>query len=103
MKKSDSNQVNQSSASPSALSYNSGAFAALHTTLTRDSVIADTGASSHTFNDAKWFTELKPLDNVYEMSSANGGTLSATQAGSVSLRLCTSTGVVNTLNLFNVK
>ena len=37
------------------------------------------------------------------MSSANGGTLSVTQAGTVSLRLCTSTGVVNTLNLFNVK
>lgn len=104
-KKSDSNsnQGNQSTASPSALSYNSGASAALHTTLTRDSVIADTGASSHTFNDIKWFTELKPLDDIYEMSSANGGTLSATYTGSVTLRLCTSSGVVNTLNLFNVK
>ena len=71
--------------------------------LTRDTVIADSGASAHAFNDLKWFSTINNLTTSYEMSSANGGTLSATQAGTVVLQLYTSKGIVNILNLHNVK
>jgi hypothetical protein len=41
--------------------------------LTRDDIINDSGASAHTFNDLKWFSELVPLSTKLTFASANRG------------------------------
>lgn len=55
--------------------------------LNKDSIILDSGASAHTFNDMKWFKTLRNLDTPMHFASACGGEINTTQVGIVSFDL----------------
>ncbi len=40
--------------------------------LTRDSVIGDSGALYHSFNNLKWFKSIWPFDELYRAFNVNG-------------------------------
>ena len=93
-------------ANPAALGFNSGlgrhagntdtrgvvgatiqkeVLAAAHSgLLTRDSIVGDSGASAHTFNDLKWFSTIIQMAKPYQAEGA-GGTIESTKAGIVEL------------------
>ncbi|KJZ68167.1 hypothetical protein HIM_12435 [Hirsutella minnesotensis 3608] len=68
-------------------------------TLTRDSIIDDSGASNHTFNDLKWFKDIKELPQELSFTSANGGDLVAKAIGTAYIRAKRSDGLVTEMNL----
>ncbi|KJZ70069.1 hypothetical protein HIM_10530 [Hirsutella minnesotensis 3608] len=68
-------------------------------TLTRDSIIDDSGASNHTFNDLKWFKDIKGLPQELSFTSANGGDLVAKAIGTAYIRAKRSDGLVTEMNL----
>lgn len=49
--------------------------------LSNDSMIMDSGASDHTFNNKKWFTHLVPLPKPLIFASSNGGDIATTHSG----------------------
>ncbi|KJZ70290.1 hypothetical protein HIM_10334 [Hirsutella minnesotensis 3608] len=67
--------------------------------LTRDSIIDDSGASNHTFNDLKWFKNIKELPEELSFTSANGGDLRAKAIGTVHIRARRSDRLVTEMNL----
>jgi hypothetical protein len=60
--------------------------------LTKDTIIGDSGASSHTFNHRKWFTELEKLDKPYSTAASNGGKATTVYAGKVQVKIRRSDG-----------
>lgn len=70
-----------------------------HRILTRDSIIDDSGASNHTFNDLKWFKDISALPQELSFTSANGGDLTATAIGTAHIRAKRSDGLVTEMNL----
>ena len=58
--------------------------------LTRDTVIVDSGASRHTFNDRKWYDGMYRLDQPYLAAASNGGAAISQEAGEISFNVrCT--------------
>lgn len=58
----------------------------------KDTLILDSGASSHTFNDATWFDKLEELPQAEVFGSANGGKVVTKHRGVVRFSVTTSTG-----------
>jgi hypothetical protein len=69
--------------------------------LTRDSIIADSGASSHIFNDLKHFTTYSDLSLPLGIPSSNGGDTIATGTGTTTFTALTSTGKMTQFELVN--
>ena len=70
--------------------------------LTKDSVIIDSGASRHTFNDEKWFTKKYDLNTLYCAASANGGSAMAYVGGEVHVDVKRSDGSHSSIDIVNV-
>ncbi len=60
--------------------------------LNEDDVIIDSGASNHAFNNRKWFTSLKTLDQPYRTATFSGGHAQAQEVGEVKLEFVCSDG-----------
>jgi hypothetical protein len=60
--------------------------------LTKDTLVVDSGASSHTFNDTSWFDSLQLLDQPECFGSANGGEVVTTHRGVARFTVTLSTG-----------
>jgi Pol polyprotein len=69
--------------------------------LTKDSIIADSGASSHIFNNLKFFTTYSNLSLPLGISSSNGGDTIATGTGTIAFTALTSTGQRTDFELVN--
>ena len=58
--------------------------------LTKETVIIDSGASRHTFNDRKWYSSMYRLDQPYLAAASNGGATISREAGEVNFNVrCT--------------
>jgi hypothetical protein len=60
--------------------------------LNKDTLVVDSGASSHTFNDTRWFDSLQLLDKPESFGSANGGEVVTTHRGVARFTITISTG-----------
>jgi hypothetical protein len=67
--------------------------------ITKDSLVLDSGASAHTFNDPTWFTTIYELPEAEVFGSANGGEVVTKHKGTVTFSVTTSQGTTTTFNL----
>ena len=68
------------------------ALASTPTTITKDTLVLDSGASSHTFNNHSWFNSLKILNQPKSFASANGGDVIISHTGTVTLDMVSPMG-----------
>jgi hypothetical protein len=67
--------------------------------ITKDTLILDSGASKHTFNDTVWFTSLKAMTKPEIFASANGGDVVVSHFGNVKFTLTNSRGCTTEFEL----
>src|SRR5436190_10475538 len=60
--------------------------------ISQDSIVVDSGASAHIFNDMKWFIKYQTLVQPIEISSSNGGDSIATASSTVAFTALKSDG-----------